>query len=177
MQGFSDDAEGDLLPGQVEPPSQGCAFPRTPLRWAGLPRALGPLSSAGPRPFQPTPACQRRGRPSTVPGRAPLLGVCLRAWRDAQAPPPLRSSTRPKAPRAAEGGGAQCIGSGDSQLSRAPFKGGSRGGVGGCLSSPPPPPLSGAEFVDWPKKTGGLNRLAPNAPERNVNWPKAPRKM
>ena len=41
----------------------------------------------------------------------------------------------------------------------------------------PPPPQSGAESLEAPKKIFGRNSLAPKAPEKIVDWPKAWKKI
>ena len=51
------------------------------------------------------------------------------------------------------------------------------GGVRGSSPPPPPPPSVGAEFLEALKKIFGLNRLAPKAPEKIFDRPKARRKI
>ena len=46
-----------------------------------------------------------------------------------------------------------------------------------CPAPPPPPPSGGAEFLEAPKKIFGLNQLAPKAPEKVLDRPKARRKI
>ena len=49
--------------------------------------------------------------------------------------------------------------------------------MGGSSPPPPPPPPGGAELLEVAKKSYGLNQLAPKAPEKNCERPKALRKF